>query len=422
MPLRLAIQLAAATSVMLVVGCQRETQRHPPKLAVLPVTAIAVEYRSSFSYPITYYGRVEPARRATLSFERPGRLEEVRVNEGQRIAAGQVLALLDTSLLEAEKNVLLTQRKTERALLDRLQRGERAEVIEEARAEVMRLNVELRRALTNKIRNEKVYEEKAIARAEVDQATYTYQAAEFALQQAEHRLEALESGSRVEDVGAQQSRVDAIDAQMELIDVQLKKMVLFAPFDAYCVKRHQDEGVTLTAGQSVLEINEANLYECRFSIPYSSIKCISNVESLRIDGKSYSVSKPRGIAEIDQTMRTVDILFPLQVDAAERVLPGQACTIELSKSVECKCMYVPLSALTASIRGLWSFYGLQPNEDREQPDKVPTYTVEKFDVTILHSDGVGAMVSATLPHGSLIIAEGVHKVVPGMTVRIVEGG
>ncbi len=413
---RTTIQVALAASAILIAGCEQDLSQQPRKVPIIPVSAAEVRRQSSFSYPLTYYGRIEPARRAALSFELAGKLEEVLVDEGGSVAAGQPLARLDTAALQADKNVLLTQRKIEASILDRLRRGERAEVIAAARAEVKRLEVELVRNLAEKDRAEKVYQSRAISRSDYEQAFYSYEAAKHSLEQARQRLEEFETGSREEDIEAQQNRVAAIEAQLKRLDVQFERSVLSAPFDGVCIRRLQDEGVTLAAGQIVVEINEQNQLEARFSVPRKNLQLVAKAKHLQINQHPHAISNMRAISEVDDMLRTVDVIIPLQDQSKEIVLPGQTATLVVNKRVEADCVEVPLSALVTSVRGLWSCYRLQPIDSQQQ---APTYEVQKVEVSVLHTNGLRAFVSSTLPDRSIIMTEGVHRVVPGMIVRIV---
>jgi multidrug efflux pump subunit AcrA (membrane-fusion protein) len=332
------------------------------------------------------------------------------------VPVGHVIAGLDTSALEAEKAVLLTQRQTESFLLDRLKRGERQEVIRAAESEVGRLDVEMKRAETEYERAKRSYANQTISREDYDEKRFTYNAAIHSVEQAQQRLKELKSGTRVEDIDAQSSRVDAIDAQLKQLDVKFEKSVLKAPFDGICVERIQDEGVILSSGQTVLKINEAHRLEARFSIPQSNLGLMAEAKYLEVGGEQYALVNPRAISQVDAMTRTVDIVIPLAVDRGERILPGQTATLTLVKQIEADCVEVPISALVASVRGLWSCYQL---ETVPQSDSI--YEIVKVEVSIIHTDGVRAFVTSTLPDQALIIPEGVHKLVPGLQVRVVDG-
>lgn len=416
MRFRLVFLVAMAVSAMLTAGCEKGIGHAPPKTTILPVSAMVARRHSSFAYPITYYGRIEPARTVALSFELPGRLEMVSVDEGKFVPIGHVIARLDTSALEAEKTVLLAQRQTESFLLDRLKRGERDEVIRAAESEVRKSVVEMKSAENEYERAKRNYVDRTIAREERDQKYFTYNATIHSVEQAQQRLKELKSGTRVEDIDAQSSRVGAIDAQLKQLEVQFEKSELKAPFDGICIERVQDEGVTLSPGQTVLKINEANRLEARFSIPQSNLDLVGSAQYLEVGGEQHALEKPRAISQVDAMTRTVDIVIPLQVDSGDRILPGQTSTMTLTKQIEADCVELPISSLVASVRGLWSCYRLQPVSENDS-----IYEVIKVEVSVIHTDGVRAFVASTLPDQALIIPDGVHKVVPGMQVRVVDG-
>ena len=416
MPFRLLFLVAATAPLLLFSGCEKKGIGYsPPKVTILPVSAMAVRRQNSFVYPITYYGRIEAARTAALSFELAGLLREVSVDEGRLIAAGTVLARLDTSALEADRTVLLTNRQTESSLLDRLKRGERDEVIQAARSAVDHSIIEMNRAEAKYTREKATYEARSTSREDYQDAVFDYQAKIELVKQARERLRELESGTRSEDIEAQESRVAAIDAQLQQLDVKFEKSLLKAPFDGVCIERVQDEGVTLTPGQTVLRINEANRLEARFSIPQSNLDLVSLAEYLEVGGNPYPIVQRRAISQVDAITRTVDIVIPLTIPEGDRVLPGQTCTVTLAKRVEADCFELPISALVASVRGLWSCYQLVPVSEGDS-----VYNVVKVELTVIHTDGVRAFVSSSLPDQALVIPDGVHKVVPGMQVRIVD--
>lgn len=415
MRFRLVLLVATALSVIPTVGCEKGIGHTPPKTTIIPVSAMMVHRQTSFAYPITYYGRVEPARTVALSFELPGRLEMVSVDEGKVVPAGHVLARLDTTALEADRTVLLSKRQTESFLLDRLKSGEREEVIRAAESEVKRLDVEMNRAETEYQRAKRNYNDKTISREDYDQKRFTYSAAIYSVEQAQQRLKELMSGSRTEDVDAQSSRVAAVEAELKQLDVQFEKSLLKAPFDGICIERSLDEGVTLSPGQTVLKLNEANRLEARFSIPQANLELVSAAKHIQVGDEQRVLEKPRVISQVDAMTRTVDIVIPLRSDEGSRILPGQTSTLTLAKQIEADCVELPISALVASVRGLWSCYQLEA-----LPESEGIFEIIKVEVSVIHTDGVRAFISSTLPDRALVIPDGVHKVVPGMQVQVVD--
>ena len=97
-----------------------QAELRPEAEAVPPLNvAIAeMELQPSYSLQGRFAGRLEARRSTRLAFERGGLLTEVLVEEGDRIALGQVIARLDVAPLAARREELEAERK---ALLVRLE-------------------------------------------------------------------------------------------------------------------------------------------------------------------------------------------------------------------------------------------------------------------------------------------------------------
>ena len=86
---------------------------------------------------ITLHGNVD-IREAELAFNISGRVKTMRVEEGDRVKKGQLLATLEPDLYAAEVKAAKARMAAREAELDRLQAGSRPEEIERARSNVAR--------------------------------------------------------------------------------------------------------------------------------------------------------------------------------------------------------------------------------------------------------------------------------------------
>jgi len=75
-------------------------------------------------------GRVEPAEKVELAFEKTGRIARIFVDVGSRVQADQELAQLDQAEPQAELAQATAKLKIELAVLDELRRGTRQEEIQ----------------------------------------------------------------------------------------------------------------------------------------------------------------------------------------------------------------------------------------------------------------------------------------------------
>jgi hypothetical protein len=73
--------------------------------------------------------------------------------------------------------------------------------------------------------------------------------------------------------------------------------------------------------------------------------------------------------------------------------------------------WLPRSALTESVRGLWATYALEPT------DTADVYLVARRQLEILHQSGDRLFVRGAVQDGEQIVQGGLHRIVPGQRVR-----
>lgn len=175
-------------------------------------------------------GRIE-ATEVDVATKLPGRLAEVRVHEGDRVEPGQVVAVLDTDALEA-------QRRQAQAELRRA-RQER----EHARAVVEQHLSELDLARRELVRLQRLSRsDQYVSEEQVDQARTRVRTAEAALRAAEVQVVATEAA------------IEAAQASIERIEVDIADSTLTAPRGGRVLYRLAEPGEVLGAGGKVLTL------------------------------------------------------------------------------------------------------------------------------------------------------------------------
>jgi multidrug efflux pump subunit AcrA (membrane-fusion protein) len=405
--------LAILLTVAIVSGCDADTSSMPETTpTTLPVRVAKVKRRDSFTYPVVFFGRIQPHRKVTIAFEIPGQIVDVKADEGEIVDAGQELARLDTTILDAERKRLVASKSVELSILRKLENGERNEVIAAAKANAAEVESELTHATLVRDRLKRLAESNSATISEYEAAAFKAKALQASLNSAEARLLELRSGARQEDIEAQMNRLSEIDAQVEILDVRLKKAIVRAPFRCHILCRSIDEGAVIEAGQLLMVISEANLQEARFSIPSVYLDHAIAAKTIVTKGSLVNILSVRFVSEVSDEIRTVDVIYELE--STSKLFSGQTCELSLIETVPTECVELPVSALVPSVRGLWSVYRLVVCE------KSGNYRVLREEVTINHTDGQDAYVEGTIPADTFIVLEGVHKLVPGMEVRIMD--
>ena len=174
-------------------------------------------------------GRVE-ATEYDIATKRAGRVEEVRVREGDLVEAGQVLAQIDIDELTA-------QRLEAEAQLKRARDAQRtsAAVLAQRESELKLARIEL-------ARSENLAPGGAISTQELDEdrtQRETAQAAVRAAQETRHETE---------------SAIEAAAASVQRIQVQIDESTLVSPIRGRVIHRLAEPGEVLAAGGKVVTI------------------------------------------------------------------------------------------------------------------------------------------------------------------------
>ncbi|MBT8059218.1 MAG: efflux RND transporter periplasmic adaptor subunit, partial [Gammaproteobacteria bacterium] len=119
-----ALAALALASLLGLQGCGRESLANsatPPYLH--QVTTQSVRLQPNYRIEREFAGEVQAGQSSRLGFELPGVLESLMVNVGDTVAEGELLARLDTSLLDSERAELTAQRAELSAELDTTRRN-----------------------------------------------------------------------------------------------------------------------------------------------------------------------------------------------------------------------------------------------------------------------------------------------------------
>ncbi len=226
-------------------------------LAVVVIVGAAVAFlalrRGRPASEVSASGTVE-AREADLGFQAPGRIAEILVHEGDAVAGGQVLAVLDTAEVAARRAAAAAQEAAAEAQLAELEHGSRPEEVRQARAAELSARQKLADARRDLERTRTLQRGGALSQEALDKATTAADMAEAQHEQALEQLRLVERGPRAERVQAQRSMVAQARANVRQIDATLANAVVRAPFPGVVTVRHREPGETVSAGAPVVTL------------------------------------------------------------------------------------------------------------------------------------------------------------------------
>ena len=210
------------------------------------VHTIKVE-RGAISQQLLVTGDVLAAARVEVFPKVEGHLRELRVEEGDRVQAGQEIASIFDDDLQAAVARAKAQLEALRAEWAQMQAGARPEEIAQAVDRVESTKAELTNSQHILERVRAMVEEGIRSTQELEDATRNITQAQAEYRTAEKQLQLLRAGARTEVRQALQARLQAAEETLRLAEVELQNATLTAPMDGIVGRRYVDLGAYVTA-------------------------------------------------------------------------------------------------------------------------------------------------------------------------------
>ncbi|RVG81158.1 secretion protein HlyD [Sinorhizobium meliloti] len=196
------------------------------------------------------YGNVD-IRQVSLGFRVSGRIAELRVDEGDSVKAGDVIATLDAEPFRQVVGAAEAEAEVTRATLAKLRAGARAAEIAQARATHEERLAELENAKLAFERAKQLRPNGTISQAELDQANASRAAADARARSAREALVLLEEGNRAEDIAAAAAQANAATAKADSARISLEDTQLAAPSDGVILSRVRETGAIVSPADIV---------------------------------------------------------------------------------------------------------------------------------------------------------------------------
>lgn len=230
------------------------------KLAVLAAAALAAviavvaarREASTTGLPL-YSGTVE-AREVVLASQEGGRLVTVAVEEGQRVAAGELLFTLDDADLRLEVAALEARRATALAEVAALEAGPRRPAVRGQRSRVKEARVAVAQAARDVERASALREHNAGTPAEVDAAVLALRSLEQRLETERQQMALVEAGAPEPEIAVGKRRADELEPALQRARLRLSRARVVAPFAGVITRRIAEPGELVPAGGPVVAL------------------------------------------------------------------------------------------------------------------------------------------------------------------------
>jgi ABC exporter DevB family membrane fusion protein len=241
-------------------------------------------------------GRTEPAsEEVKMGSELDGRLKRVAVEEGQRVAKGQIVAELDNGDYAARVSLAQANLAERQAALQRLLNGSRQEQRREFSANVREAEAVLENARVERERRASLLERGAISRTEFDSADREYRVAKARLEAAQERRAVVDDETRPEDKARAAAEVESARARLDEAQSQLAKTILRSPIDGVVLRRHLKTGESVSSkGEPIVTIGNLARVRVRVDVDESDVARLTVGQRAYVTAAAYGERKFTG--------------------------------------------------------------------------------------------------------------------------------
>jgi len=238
--------------------------------AVCVVVWLVLRNGADKNQGLKLYGNVD-IREVELSFRVPGRLAEVRVDEGDAVKAGDVLAVLDAQRYRDVLAKAVGDRDVAAANMSKFHAGSRLEEVAQARAMVAQYEAQVENAARIARRREELLKSGAISAQERDDAVASRDSLLAQLQSARKGFQLQASGFRSEEVLGAEASLRSAEASMAAAMTDLADTEIIAPSDGTVLSRVREPGAMAAAGATVLVVSLQKPVWVRAYVPEPSL-------------------------------------------------------------------------------------------------------------------------------------------------------
>ncbi|MDI9482763.1 MAG: biotin/lipoyl-binding protein [Bacillota bacterium] len=342
--MKYAAGLLILTIILMASGCEvnpdNQDIESPIPVEVLRVVEETRPRKSSF------IGTAQPGMTVQLSFKTGGRINEIRVEKGDRVKKGDILASLEKTDLAYAESLAKAQLEMVKAQYEKALNGATSEDIEQARLNVSKAEDTYRYAEEQFEEVERLYLQGTASKQVYDQAKLERDIRKSDLKLAKEMEAQVLKGARHEEIKALEAQLESAQTEYDYRRSMLDNAVLISGIDGVVMEVLSEKGEITGAGYPVvvLRSDEKIVY---VGVPDKELKKITPETKVFIEYEEMQVES--GVIRISEIPDTLTGLYNIEVKADEIDIPfGASVTVSFLYG-EDKGIFVPITAINSGI-------------------------------------------------------------------------
>ncbi|MGI9332068.1 MAG: efflux RND transporter periplasmic adaptor subunit [Gammaproteobacteria bacterium] len=336
--------------------------------ALVRVDAVRSE---PLAHTVDIIGRLVARRAGPVAARIDGPLESFEVAVGDRVGAGDVIAVLDAEALELEQAAAAAR-------------------VAETRAKLQTAEAQLRLTEQERRRLERLKRTQSASKADYEDA----------------RQQELVAAARVREAEA---AIALAGANLKMNDLALARTKILAPYAGVITQRLTEEGAYLQRGQDVVRMLADSLLEVEADVPYARLAGLAGGTEVTVrldDGTEHRATVRAVVPEENRLTRTRAVRFTPSIGETTRPLAaGQSAIVMVPLGAPRNVLSVHKDAVTR--RGAQSLvYVVEEEMAILRPVQLGEAIGERFEV-------LGGLES-----GEVVVIRGNERLQPNNKVRI----
>lgn len=250
-------------------------------LILLVIAALAViGFLCIKPQPDTVQGQGE-ATEVRISGKLPGRVQDIYVEEGQHVKAGDTLVHIVSTLVDAQYDQAEAMEQAAQAAQAKVDAGTRSQIIQSAHDIWQQAQAASGIALKTYQRMEALYQKGVVSAQKRDEAKAAYDMAKAGEAAAKSSYELTRSGAQKEDKDASSAMVRVAKAGVSKANALLEDQYLTAPFDGEITVIYPHVSELIATGAPVMNLQRDDHWAV-FNVRENLLKDISTGTRLKV--------------------------------------------------------------------------------------------------------------------------------------------
>lgn len=310
---------------------------------------------------IAVSGTVIPEQSVYLDAVEGGRIEEIYVQEGERVDSGEALLRLSNNdlrlrMLDSEASLAEQQSRMEQLKIQMQQQSL------DLQQQLAQMEHEIRRLERQFERQERLYEQDLIAEEEYlnTRDELEYQRRRLRLTQAAYEQDSLAQQSRLVQMEETSERLERSYSAMQ---DAIENLTVRAPIEGQLTSLDAEIGQIISSGARLGRVDRVDTYKLRAEIDEFYIERVQHGQTATtqaIGDSSYTLSVDRVYPEVEDGRFRVDLSFEEAPSALRR---GQSVRLRLELGQPQQATLLPRGGFYQSTGGNWAYVLTEDEEE-----------------------------------------------------------